>query len=83
MRCLSRNDLEQIGERVVNSYRNLPEFNGKTVYSITPSVLIEKELKIKIEYHHLSVDGSVLGVTTSNNDVGYRVFDFRDEEQYY
>ena len=83
MRCLSRNDLEQIGERVVKSYRNLPEFNGKNVYSITPSVLIEKVLKIKIEYHHLSVDSSVLGVTTSYNDVGYRVFDFRDEEQYY
>lgn len=50
MRCLSINELEQIGERVVKSYRNLPEFNGKTVYSITPSVLIEKVLKIKIEY---------------------------------
>lgn len=83
MRCLSRNDLEQIGERVVRSYRKLPEFNGKTIYSIMPSVLIEKVLKLKMEYHHLSLDGSVLGVTTSYSDIGYRVFDIRDEEQYF
>ena len=83
MRCLSRNDLEQIGERVVRSYRELPEFNGKTIYSIMPSVLIEKVLKLKMEYHHLSLDGSVLVVTTSYSDIGYRVFDIRDEEQYY
>ena len=82
MRCLSRNDLEQIGERVVRSYRKLPEFNGKTIYSIMPSVLIEKVLKLKMEYHHLSLDGLVLGVTTSYSDIGYRVFDIRDEEQY-
>lgn len=82
-RALSRNDIEQIGERVVTSYRKLPEFNGKTIYSITPSVLIEKVLKIKMEYHHLSLDGSVLGVTTSYSDIGYRVFDIKDEEQYF
>lgn len=82
-RALSRNDLEQIEERVVTSYRKLPEFNGKTIYSITPSVLIEKVLKIKMEYHHLSLDGSVLGVTTSYSDIGYRVFDIKDEEQYF
>lgn len=40
-------------------------------------------LKIKIEYHHLSLDGSVLGVTTSYSDIGYRVFDIKDEEQYF
>ena len=82
-RALSRNDLEQIEERVVTSYRKLPEFNGKTIYSITPSVLIEKVLKIKMEYHHLSLDGSVLGVTTSYSDIGYRVFDIKDKEQYF
>ena len=65
----------------MTSYRKLPGFNGKTIYSITPSVLIEKVLKIKMEYHHLSLDGSVLGVTTSYSDIGYRVFDIKDEEQ--
>lgn len=83
MRCLSRKDLEQIGERVVTAYKKLPEFKGKTVYSITPSVLIEKVLKIRMEYHHLSLDGSILGVTTSYSDIGYRVFDIGDEEQFY
>ena len=67
----------------MTSYRKLPEFNGKTIYSITPSVLIEKVLKIKMEYHHLSLDGSVLGVTTSYSDIGYRVFDIKDKEQYF
>lgn len=83
MRCLSRNDLEQIGERVIRAYMKLPGFKEKTIYSISPSVLIEKVLKMRMEYHHLSLDGSVLGVTTAYNDIGYRVFDDRDEEHYY
>ena len=81
MRHLSRNNIENIGERFIRAYKRLPEYRDEVVYSISPSVLIEKVLKVSVEYHHLSLDGSVLGVTTSDNETGYKVFDEMDEEE--
>ena len=83
MRHLSRNNLESIGERYVRAYKRLPEFKGGTVYSVSPSILIEQVLNLNIEYHHLSLDGSVLGVTTKDHETGYKVYDETDEVEYF
>ena len=66
MKYLSRKDIEAIGERVTKAYFRLPDLTGKTVYKITPDKLITDLLGVNLEYHHLSLDGSVLGLTSSN-----------------
>ena len=55
---LSRKDLENIAERVLVSYRKLPEVQKKKMYRIDPELLLTRVLGLNIEYHHLSVDGS-------------------------
>ena len=82
MKYLSRKDIEIIGNRVIRAYMRLPDFVGKTIYRITPDVLIRDVLGLNLEYHHLSLDGSVLGLTTAYSDVAYKVFDCADEESY-
>ena len=82
MKYLSRKDMEIIGNRVIRAYMRLPDFVGKTIYRITPDVLIRDVLGLNLEYHHLSLDGSVLGLTTAYSDVAYKVFDCADEESY-
>lgn len=82
MKYLSRKDIEAIGERVTKAYFRLPDLTGKTVYKITPDKLITDLLGFNLEYHHLSLDGSVLGLTSSYGAVTYKVFDYADEESY-
>lgn len=82
MKRLSRNDIEMIGERVLNSYRKLPEVRDKQLYRIDPEILVEKVLGLNLDYRHLSLDGSVLGLT-SFKEIGVEIFDFTDEECFY
>ena len=82
MKYLSRKDIEAIGERVTKAYFRLPDLTGKTVYKISPDKLITDLLGVNLEYHHLSLDGSVLGLTSSYGAVTYKVFDYADEESY-
>lgn len=82
LRFLSRRDIENISERIIKAYRKLPDLAGKTIYKILPDKLITDLLGLKLEYHHLSLDGSVLGLTTPFSNVQYKVFDFADEESY-
>lgn len=82
MKYLSCKDIEAIGERVTKAYFRLPDFTGKTIYKITPDKLITDLLGVNLEYHHLSLDGSVLGLTSSYGAVTYKVFDYADEESY-
>ena len=42
MKYLSRKDIEIIGNRVIRAYMRLPDFVGKTIYRITPDVLIRQ-----------------------------------------
>lgn len=64
MKRLSRNDLEAIGNRVIRAYMKLPEIKGQAVYRIMPEVLAESLLGLKLDYQHLSFDGTVLGLTS-------------------
>ena len=79
---LSRKDLENIAERVLVSYRNLPEVKRKKMYRVDPELLLTKVLGLNIEYQHLSVDGSILGLT-SYEEVGVEVLDCADTDSYF
>ena len=79
---LSRKDIEIISERVIRAYMKLPDLQGTTIYKIIPDKLITELLGLNLEYHHLSLDGSVLGLTTPFSDVEYKVFDYADDESY-
>lgn len=64
MKRLSRRDLEAIADRVIRAYMKLPEIVDQPVYRIYPEILAEKLLGLKIDYQHLSIDGSILGLTS-------------------
>ena len=64
MRHLSRKDIEAIAEKYVAAYMELPEVRETHVYRIEPELFLEKVLGLRLEYAHLSYDGSVLGMTS-------------------
>ena len=64
MKRLTRNYIEGIAERVLTAYRNLPEIKGTQLYRIDPEILLTKVLGLNIEYAHLSLDRSILGLTS-------------------
>ena len=82
MRHLSRMESEVIGDRVLNAYYKLPTVNKDQLWRIEPEVLIQEVLNLTLDYCHLSVDGSVLGVT-SFKPVELNVFGLDDEQQSY
>lgn len=79
---LSRKDLENIAERVLVSYRKLPEVQKKKIYRIDPELLLTRVLGLNIEYQHLSVDGSILGLT-SFDEVEVEVLDYADTDTFF
>lgn len=83
MKHLSRKDIEAIGTRVVTAYKKLPELQGKQIYRIEPDLLIKNLLGLNIEYHHLSLNGSVLGATSPATDIGIRIFDDPEKEDFF
>lgn len=64
MKRLSRKELEAIGDRVIRAYMNLPEIMAQPVYRIVPETLAETLLGLKVDYQHLSIDGTILGLTS-------------------
>lgn len=82
MICLSKKDIAVIGTRVINAYKKLPEISNKPIYKIEPELLIKKLLGLNISYHHLSMDGSILGVTAPS-EIGVPIFDNTDNDDFY
>ena len=82
MKHLSRIDIEAIAERIVAAYYELPELKHTTIYRIEPELLLTKVLNLKIEYQHLSFDGTILGLT-SFSEVGIEIADESDEDTFY
>lgn len=81
MKRLTRNSIENIAQRVLRAYTALPEIRGAEVYRIDPEILLTKVLGLALEYAHLSLDGSILGMT-SFGGVEVQVFDKTDLETY-
>lgn len=82
MKHLSRIDIEVIAEKIIKAYRELPEVKNKKIYRIEPELLLTKLLGLKIEYQHLSLDGSILGMT-SFQEIGVEVFDEADTDTFF
>lgn len=82
MKRLSRKDIEEIATRVVAQYRSLPEIAGKELQPINPEILVKRLFGLTIDYHHLSIDGTILGVT-SYSDIGVGIYGADDLEGYY
>lgn len=82
MKRLSRYDIECIAARVIKAYRNRPELEGQQIRNINPEFLTTGLLGLSLEYHHLSVDDSVLGLT-SYDEIGVGIFGQDDEDIFY
>ena len=67
---LSKAELEKIADRVFRAYLALPEVRSSgRVLRVVPELLLDGLLGLSVEYRQLSVDGSVLGMT-SYEEVG-------------
>jgi len=64
MKVLSYKDIEEIAEQVFALYKQLPEIKDKTIYRVEPELLLEKLLGLKTKYFHMTLDASVLGLTS-------------------
>lgn len=82
MKHLSRKDIEGIALRIVEAYRKLPEISGQNFYRVDPVILCESLLELSVDYMHLSLDGSILGMT-SFTELGVEVFEDDDADAYY
>ena len=78
MRRLSRKDIEGIAGRVITAYKNMPVNEGKVLNKVDPELLVHGLLGLNIEFKHLSLDGSILGLT-SFGDLGIQVYDDEDD----
>lgn len=77
MKRLTRIYIEGIADRVLTAYRNLPEIKGTQLYRIDPEILLTKVLGLNIEYAHLSLDRTILGLT-SFGEVEVEAYDETD-----
>ena len=82
MRRLSRKDIEGIAARVIAAYKNMPVNEGKVLNKVDPELLVHGLLGLNIEYKHLSLDGSILGLT-SFGDLGIQVYDDDEDDIYF
>ncbi len=82
MKHLSRLDIEGISLRIIEAYKKLPEIAGQTFYRIDPVLLCESLLHLNIDYMHLSLDGSILGMT-SFEELGVEIFEDDDADAFY
>lgn len=63
MPYLTQNEIEAIARRVVSAYQRLPIHNGYACWYIDPDLLATELLGLKVEYHALSPDGRIHGLT--------------------
>ena len=78
-RYLSYNDLDAIAGRVFRAYKKLPEVQaaGQILY-VDPHLLLKALLGLTIEFRHLSLDGTTLGIT-SYDEVGVEICDENED----
>lgn len=82
MKRLSRKDIDAIGMRIFEAYKKLPQLQGKTIYNVNPELLCSDLLGLHLDYQHLSLDRSILGLT-SFTEYGIEVFENDDSEAFY
>lgn len=81
MPYLSQRDIEAVAQRVTSAYRKLPGLCGASVTKVDPERLAKDLLGLSIDYHVLSRNGRILGLT-AYGDVGVPVYDNPEHPDY-
>lgn len=79
---MSRYEIEAIANRIIAAYKNLPEVRGQKVNRIEPELLICNLLDLSMDYHILSPNGSILGLTACG-EVDVPIYDNSNSSEYY
>lgn len=64
---ISRKGIEAIAIRVTDAYKKMDVLKNEDVNRIDPELLCTNLLKLKVDYHHLSKNGTILGLTSYNS----------------
>lgn len=81
MPYLSRRDIESIAQRVIAAYRRLPIYQAQPSNMVHPEALVHDLLGLSMEYHTLSRNGSILGLTCCG-PMGVPIFDNPEQLEY-
>lgn len=81
MACLSRNDIEKIAKAVLNRYKAMYIPPQHMCYKVDITQVAQM-LGFKIEYVHITTDGSILGQTSSGS-VWTSIFDHNMNRMYF
>lgn len=79
---LSVGEIENIARRVITAYKRLPVLAGQQVSVVQPELLIKDLLGLSVEYHVLSTNGRILGLTACGK-VGVPIYDDPCHPEYY
>lgn len=71
---LSRKSIEVIAKRIVTAYKKLLSLQGQQPNMVQPEILAHDLLGLTIEYHTLSRNGGILGMTACG-EVDIRIYD--------
>lgn len=81
MPYLSRQSIESIARRIVTAYKKMPSLKGQQLNMVQPELLIRDLLGLTVQYHRLSRDGSILGLT-AHGEVDVPVYDYSEQPSY-
>lgn len=81
MPYLSTKEIETIALRIINAYRKLPALEGQQITMVQPELLVQELLGLSIQYHALSLDGRILGLT-SYGEIGVPIYDNPEHPEY-
>lgn len=79
---LTRYDIEMIACRVITAYRKLPSLCGQPINKVRPELLIRDLLGLTMDYHFLSPNGDILGLTACNATT-VPIYDNLDHSEHY
>lgn len=82
MPYLTVQEIEAIARRVVTAYKKLPSLCGQHANIIQPDLLVCGLLRLSVEYHTLSISGTILGLTACG-EVGVPIYDSPNKPEYY
>ena len=79
---LSRKRIEAIANRITAAYKQLPSLRGQNPDMVRPELLVCDLLGLATEYHALSRNGSILGLTACG-EVDVRIYDNPKHPEYF
>lgn len=79
---LTRHDIEMIACRVITAYKKLPALCGQQINKVQPELLIRDLLGLTMDYHFLSLNGDILGLTACST-ITVPIYDNPDRPEYY